>query len=137
MPRRNVCVASTKDVEARPADTRTFDVSGTSNADVWIAGTAKRASGVVAPLIEQFDGSTRTIVKTPIDAGELWGISAIGANDVWAVGRESVAGRPDQPLALHWVGSTWTVEPVTVAGCDGGLYLSDVDAPGPGGSQRA
>ena len=122
---------NTLDVEARPADTRAFGVTGTAADDVWIAGSAKQLSGRTAPLIEHFDGSTWSIVATPYDVGELGGISAVSADDVWAVGRQSVVGLPNKAIVLHWDGSSWMSEPVRVGGCEGGLALSSVDASGP------
>jgi hypothetical protein len=40
----------------------------------------------------------------------IWGMSAIRANDVWAVGVKATATSNDT-LALHWNGATWTAVP--------------------------
>lgn len=40
----------------------------------------------------------------------LDGVSAIGPNDVWAVGYFDPTSRPDaRPLALHWDGTRWSI----------------------------
>ena len=41
----------------------------------------------------------------------LAGISAVNANDAWAVGNSTNAGGYDQTLAEHWDGISWTIVP--------------------------
>ena len=38
-------------------------------------------------------------------------MAAAGPDDVWAVGQQLGATSPDQPLAEHWDGHTWSVVP--------------------------
>ena len=49
-------------------------------------------------LIERWNGSYWSIYSEP-DVGALWGVKALSANDVWAVGGS---------YFLHWDGSNWT-----------------------------
>jgi hypothetical protein len=61
-------------------------------------------------LILHWDGtswSQKPSPNVPGGANELSAITAISANDIWAVG--SVGGAP---LALHWNGNAWSVIPI-------------------------
>src|SRR6476469_6362436 len=45
---------------------------------------------------------------------QLRGVSAVAANDVWAVGYDGdVGSSSNHTLAEHWNGSAWTVSPGT------------------------
>jgi hypothetical protein len=68
-------------------------VWGTAQNDVWAVG--------VAGNIVHFDGSTWTVVNTPITTDLTW-VSGTGPKDVWAVGPNDI---------LHWGGSTWQTVP--------------------------
>ena len=83
--------------------------------DVWAVGYrgGTKSETPIETLILHWNGTSWTQVVSPNipgGANQLFGISAISASDIWAVG--SVAGKP---LALHWNGSSWTVSPVEVA----------------------
>jgi hypothetical protein len=41
----------------------------------------------------------------------LYGVDAVSANDVWAVGAYADSTGPAQTLVLHWDGTAWTVVP--------------------------
>jgi hypothetical protein len=62
--------------------------------------------------------------------GELEDITAITANDAWAVGswRDTV----DHPLAVHWDGTRWTNVPIDDSAAPGRYRLTAVDAIAPG-----
>ncbi len=57
------------------------------------------------PLLVQWNGTSWSRVTLPPFGAnaELYGISALAANDVWAVGETNL-----RPLTLHWDGFTWT-----------------------------
>lgn len=70
------------------------------------------------PLIEFWNGSswTQQAVPTPDGTGQLTGVVAVSATDVWAVGMyppEGLSYPPNSPsgglgaLAEHWDGSSW------------------------------
>jgi hypothetical protein len=63
-------------------------------------------------------------VASPNGAGNnyLVSMSAVSANDIWAVGNSTNAGGFDRALAEHWNGNTWTV----VATPDPGAYHDDL-----------
>ena len=91
-------------------------VAALSANDVWAVGYrgGTKSETPIETFILHWNGTTWTQVASPnIPAGanQLFGITAISANDIWAVG--SVAGAP---LALHWNGSTWNVVNIEVGG---------------------
>jgi len=88
--------------------------------DVWAVGFSKgeesQTSGTAGnTLIEHWNGARWSVVPSPnpasTDGNALWGVSAVSAGDVWAVG--NVGGVLDTftsttPLVAHWDGTTWT-----------------------------
>ena len=96
-------------------------VAGTASDDVWAVGfTSTGEKG--GTLAEHWDGTAWTVVSTPnpppdpltsLPYPRLDGVTAISADDVWAVGaRENVAPmQGSNTLALHWDGERWSVVP--------------------------
>ncbi len=82
-------------------------VDGTSSTDVWaVGGRVPNLNDEV--LILHWDGSAWT--QDWVDTmGLLYGVSAISANDVWAVGSTRVEN--GSTLILHWDGTQWSVVP--------------------------
>lgn len=80
--------------------------------DIWAVGYSEQTSKDPArSLIEHWDGSSWTIITSPnVGSGynNLYSVTALKSNDVWAVG----VG----PLIVHWDGSSW--QPVTSQGID-------------------
>ncbi len=105
---------------------RLTGVAAISANDVWAVGIyfslpsarAKAQTQALAltmtGLIEHWDGAIWSIVPNP-DLGssrsELIGITAISANDVWAVGDYTNANGPGQTLVEHWNGTAWSIVP--------------------------
>jgi hypothetical protein len=92
-----------------------FDVDGVATGDVWAAGSYTDSTSLQHTLVAHWDGSGWKKVKSP-DAGrrkggELGGIDARTATDVWAVGSYLNHQGINQPLAEHWNGVKWTVVP--------------------------
>jgi hypothetical protein len=74
---------------------RILSIAAISPADVWaLAGVGKGNSAV----IEHWNGSQWSIVSLPV-SGTLHSLSAVSANDVWAVGNDG--------LILNWNGTQW------------------------------
>ena len=51
------------------------------------------------------------MVDTPVhepNANNLYGVVALTATDVWAVGASAGFADAPEPLALHWDGGAWT-----------------------------
>jgi hypothetical protein len=80
--------------------------------DVWAVGESLSASGTrLVTLTEHFDGQSWRVVSSPGlgASSHLSGVTAISADDVWAVGAGSSA-RGNVPLLLHWNGLRWRLE---------------------------
>ncbi len=81
--------------------------------DVWIAGSYSPTDSLTLPLYEHFDGTKWTVISNPAlgDGGNITGLSAQSAHDIWAVGTyTSNPNNPiDVPLIEHWNGSSWSM----------------------------
>jgi len=88
-------------------------IAAISANDAWAVGYrgGTKDETPIETFILHWNGAGWTQVASPNVAGanQLFGITAISAGDIWAVG--SVSGAP---LALHWNGSTWGVVGVGV-----------------------
>lgn len=85
-------------------------ISATSPSDMWAVGHQGSPIGGT-PLIEHWNGSAWSVVASPvIPQGFLLGVSALRADDVWAVGIWNVISGPTAYSVIeHWDGSTWKV----------------------------
>ncbi len=106
-------------------------VAATSADDAWAVGSTGEASEGTGQttLIEHWDGSTWAQVPSPDPAGqasELQGVTAISADDAWAVGQTTTGSGAYKPLIMHWDGSSWSV--VTSPDPAGDSLLSKVSA---------
>jgi hypothetical protein len=94
------------------SNNRLNGVAVVSATDVWAVGQYANKftpEGLYQPLIEHWDGTSWRRIDTPILGREafLWGVAAVSANDVWAVGSYNDSG--SKTLVLHWNGATWSV----------------------------
>jgi hypothetical protein len=121
-----------------------FAASATSPSDAWAVGEQQGANARFGGLVEHFDGSAWSAVNVPNpgDAGNsLYGVKAVGPDDVWVVGQALTSSGSDTALVEHWDGKTWSVVPTpttggfaaalyTIAGSnDGGLVaVGEVDS---------
>lgn len=90
-------------------------VAALSANNVWAVGFrgGTKSETPIETLILHWDGSSWNQVPSPNISGganQLFGITAISANDIWAVGTAAGA-----PLALHWDGSAWSVVSMQVS----------------------
>ena len=89
-----------------------FGVAAISDSDVWAVGGEQDANGLWHTLTEHWDGSAWSVVNA-VDAGlngnQFYAVSAIAANDIYAVGQQAGAGFPNQALVEHWNGHSWSV----------------------------
>jgi hypothetical protein len=90
---------------ATPPQGDLWDVTAIAHDDAWVVGQGFAAPR--APLAAHWDGRTWHTVPLPAQGGFLEGVTAISANDVWAVGTDSSY----KPLTLHWDGTAWSNVP--------------------------
>ncbi len=98
---------------AASMDNFLYGVAGVSANDIWAVGaTGNAGQGPLQTLIEHWDGTQWSIVSSPnssLPINQLRGVTAISANNVWAVGSGSMLGGPTQTLIEHWDGTKWSV----------------------------
>jgi hypothetical protein len=92
-------------------DTSLEAIDMRSATDAWAVGHQSDGSGGIVPLVEHFDGTAWSVTPTPPGnppAG-LHGVSATAANDVWAVGAQTMAGTTNTavPFVEHFDGTAW------------------------------
>jgi hypothetical protein len=88
-------------------------VSAVASNDVWAVGNYQVAFQYEwETLIEHWNGTSWSIMPSPnpndSDVTYLTGVSAVSANDVWAVGYSQSGAKP---LIEHWDGSAWSIVP--------------------------
>ena len=108
---------------AGSTDNSLMAVSGTATTGLWAVGYYLSPTGRLQPLVLRYDTTkpsptwvmvSGVPVPGTIDT-VLTAVHVRTASDVWAVGYYN-DGAADQPLALHWNGSTWTNSPVPGTG---------------------
>src|SRR5579859_1370986 len=85
-----------------------YGVAAVATTDIWAVGYYENGNLAPQTLVEHWDGTSWTVVPSPnVGAGNnfLYGVAAVTATDVWAVGG---AGGT---LTLHWNGMSWAVVP--------------------------
>jgi hypothetical protein len=87
-------------------------VDAVSSNDVWAVGHGiNNNCGLCGwTLIEHWDGASWTVVPSPNPgmANALYGVSAVCATDVWAVGDQWLSWSTKVPLIVHYNGASWT-----------------------------
>lgn len=89
-------------------------VSAISSTNAWAVGSYLDSNNNPLTLIEQWDGSSWNVMSSPNPGSaynSLFGVDAISANNVWAVGYYSNSSNasPSQTLIEHWNGKIWSV----------------------------
>ena len=105
-----------------------WDVDAISKTNAWAVGYWVDSQGHTKTLTEHWDGHVWKIVTSPnkgSDANTLHGVSAVNANNVWAVG--IIGPEPGEGMLIeHWNGTKWVLStpgPIDTPGA-----LDDVDA---------
>jgi hypothetical protein len=98
-------------------------VTALARNDVWAVGYFTHDVNSTRPantLIEHWDGSSWKIVSSPnigphsqYQSNQLYGITAVSPNDVWAFGSVFASDGSGQQstLLLHWNGTKWSIVP--------------------------
>jgi hypothetical protein len=87
------------------------DVSGAAPDDVWAVGFYASAGGGSGALILHWDGTSWSVVPTTYPEyarPQLYGVSAVSADEVWAAGVIHFGPSPSQSLVTRWNGTDWT-----------------------------
>ena len=114
-----------------------FALTAISSTNVWAVGASNSAGWF--NLAEHWDGASWTpspiLDKNSNNGGfannQLFSVSALSANDVWAVGSwQDQTSQRLGSLAEHWNGSTWTI--VTTPNEGGDNEIAAVSALEPG-----
>jgi hypothetical protein len=99
--------------------------------DIWVAGAqSSDQQNTLQTLTERWDGKKWSVVPSPSPGSPynaLGGMTAVSANDIWAVGHYSGSTFVDQTLAEHWDGNSWKVVPTRDIGPAGNV-LYDISA---------
>ena len=95
-----------------------YGAAAVSASDIWAVGSwadSGPGDGLV-PLIEHWDGNAWSLVRSPVlpspvknHGAQLYGVTAVSASDVWAVGY--IGTSTHRSLILHWNGTSWTRVP--------------------------
>jgi hypothetical protein len=103
-----------------------------ASGDAWAVGysaTNPPEQSFRRTLIEHWDGDSWSVIPSPnptppLSGGpvsnELYGVDAVSANDVWAVGTSADFGA-GRTLIVHWNGTQWSVVPSPSPGLFGWL----------------
>ena len=104
---------------AQFGDTVLDSVAMVATNDVWAVGFSKPddyngTSSLV--LIEHYDGTAWSVVpasnlNNPYGSNALFGVKALAANDIWAVGRSQDSTTVARTLVEHYDGTSWKIVP--------------------------
>jgi hypothetical protein len=108
-------------------------VDARTSTDVWAVGS-EPSGGQQLTFVTHWDGAAWTQVpsRTPTqNAANLTGVTAVGPDDVWAVGWTATPRGAFKPLAEHWDGARWSVVSTHPMSPDCGGRLDTVASTGP------
>ncbi len=104
-----------------------------TNTDAWAVGFSMNVTKLTGQvLIEHWDGNNWQVVPGPtnVKPGGLSAITALGPNNIWAVGStDSASSASSEALILHWDGNNWqTIPAASTTGASNLLSISAVSA---------
>src|ERR1017187_468571 len=119
---------------AFPAAANTSSLGGVADispTEAWAVGSANIGQGLTGQVIERWDGTQWNVFPGPSfgagDTPNLKAMTAISANDIWAVGSLlSDGGQILNFLFEHWDGRSWTA--TTRLANDAFLFAVSADA---------
>jgi hypothetical protein len=100
-----------------------FSATAVSPTNVWAVGQQQLRNGVFRTLVEHWNGSSWSVVRSPnpgSSGNSLFGVAQDGPDNVWAVGQRS-GQHSDSPLVERWNGKHWMAVTVPDAGLSNGL----------------
>ena len=115
-------------------------VTALSGNNAWASGSEGNVNDMNfhIPHVLHWNGTAWSLVKTPNRGGEgslLNGITALGADDIWAVGQTQSLNGAIKPLTEQFNGSTWSLVASPATGSTSRLpddSLAGVASPGGG-----
>lgn len=101
------------EIPSAPVNGDLIAVAAISVDEAWASGYLYNG-GITKTLIEHWDGVTWTSfpVPSPGHLDRLNALTAISADDVWALGDDTAGDGAVHGLALHWDGVAWTQVPI-------------------------
>ena len=87
-------------------------VAAVSASDVWAVGGSGSQLGGGQTQIDHWNGAQWQIVQSPSPSARyntLYGVAAVSATNVWAVGLDVNTSQVTQTLIEHWNGTHWSV----------------------------
>ena len=110
-----------------------YGVTAISANNVWAGGyTYDNSNGFSQTLIEHWNGTSWSVVPSPnpgVSTNRVYGITAISANNVWAVGfKADTSG--SQTLTEQWNGTSWSVVPSPNPGLNTNFLYEVMRVPG-------
>lgn len=89
-----------------------YSIAAVSATNVWAVGEYGNGNGS-STLVEHWNGKQWSVVASPNVNGAtentLAGVTAIAANDIWAVGSSTTANFVQRTLIEHWNGKRWSI----------------------------
>src|SRR6185437_12620256 len=80
-------------------------VAAVSAHDIWAVGSSSSQRDSAQTLIEHWNGRQWSVVTSPNPGpmyNTLYSVSAVSANDIWAVGVYANDAEVTQTLTMHW-----------------------------------
>jgi len=98
-----------------------YGVAADSSSDMWAVGNYYATSqGFQQLLTEHYNGSAWSLVYSPVAPANyqnLFSVSAVSSNDIWAVGGYDTNNNDGyKTLIEHWNGTAWSIVPSPNAG---------------------
>jgi hypothetical protein len=113
--------------------TSLYGVAAIARSDAWAVGNYRAPNGHLRTLIVAWNGTAWRQQASPNPGGtgrddRLTAVTAISADDAWAVGYYSGASSPRRALVLHWDGTSWRQVSTPSPGRSRGAMLFGVSA---------
>src|SRR5579863_1290773 len=109
-------------------------VAAVSANTIWAVGAQQNSSFLPGTLIEQWNGTQWSVVKSPNIGtynNQLYGVIGFSPSSAWAVGFSVQLNGPPQTLSERWNGTKWSVvsspNRIGAAGLSGAAAISASD----------
>jgi hypothetical protein len=104
-------------------------ISGTSLSNLWAVGSYDETGNIdFKNLVLKWNGSawSQVNVPSPDTDGDLWAVSALNNNSVWAGGTYASPTSLAQPQILKWNGTSWNL--MSLPSASSGAFIWDIEA---------